>query len=158
MLLQLGTEPPNTAVSCRLILCLQLLTCWILLAAALHKQQQSHCSSSQQLYIDDVLRVSIYMQMAAEASIPEASKLYCPYPKCSTLMVADERGPNMHAECPACHRMLCLWCRTPWHQGQTCGEAKVYPGSAKGKKETKRLCFLALINTGLFCGLALQTV
>lgn len=50
--------------------------------------------------------------MAAEASIPEASKLYCPYPKCSTLMVADERGLNMHAECPACHRMLCLWCRT----------------------------------------------
>ena len=78
--------------------------------------------------------------MAAEAFIPEASKLYCPYPKCSTLMVADERGPNMHAECPACHRLLCLWCRTPWHQGQTCGEAKVYRGSATEKK-TKDCAF-----------------
>ena len=40
-------------------------------------------------------------------------------------MVADERGPNTSAECPACHSLLCMWCRTPWHQGLTCGEAKV---------------------------------
>ncbi|DBB02228.1 hypothetical protein WJX82_004492 [Trebouxia sp. C0006] len=52
---------------------------------------------------DSILRSTqdrqLLAEMAAEASIPEASKLYCPYPKCSTLM-------NL------------------WHQGQTCGEAK----------------------------------
>ena len=40
-------------------------------------------------------------------------------------MVIEETGPNSHAECPACHKLMCMWCRTAWHQGQTCGEAKV---------------------------------
>lgn len=62
--------------------------------------------------------------LATEASIPEASKFYCPYPECSALMVAEERGPNQQAECLACHRWLCLWCRTPWHHNQSCGQAK----------------------------------
>lgn len=64
-------------------------------------------------------------QLAAEASIPEASKFYCPYPTCSSLMVAEQTGPNTSRECPACHRLLCLSCRTPWHARQTCGEAKM---------------------------------
>ena len=71
----------------------------------------------------------VCLQLAAEASIPEACKFYCPHPTCSALMVAEQTGPNTSAECPACHRLLCLWCRTPWHARQTCGEAKVTPGS-----------------------------
>ncbi|KAL3135328.1 hypothetical protein ABBQ32_007521 [Trebouxia sp. C0010 RCD-2024] len=63
-------------------------------------------------------------RLAAEASIPEACKFYCPHPTCSSLMVAEQTGPNTSAGCPACHRLLCLWCRTPWHPRQTCGEAK----------------------------------
>ena len=64
------------------------------------------------------------LQLAAESSIPEARMFYCPYPRCSSLMVTEEIGPDTSAECPACHRLLCL-CRTPWHAGQSCGEAKV---------------------------------
>lgn len=70
--------------------------------------------------------VQCWMQVAAEASIPAAAKFYCPNPACSTLMVSDDAGPNTHAECPACHKLMCMWCRTAWHSEQTCGEAKVH--------------------------------
>ena len=73
----------------------------------------------------DDAQSGMLLQLAVEASIPEACKFYCPHSRCSTLMVTEETGPNTSAECPACHRLLCLWCRIPWHAGQTCGEAMV---------------------------------
>ncbi|KAL3131227.1 hypothetical protein ABBQ38_000525 [Trebouxia sp. C0009 RCD-2024] len=70
-------------------------------------------------------------QLAAEASIPEACKFYCPYPTCSSLMVAEQTGPNTSAECPACHRLLCLWCRTP------CTPAKHVEKPRKASKQAR---------------------
>ncbi|MCD7459653.1 hypothetical protein HAX54_041570 [Datura stramonium] len=66
-----------------------------------------------------------------ETTIPIMEKIYCPNPKCSTLMSKAEvlistenvsvgkqqTGATM---CTKCHLNFCVNCRVPWHQNMTC--------------------------------------
>ncbi|XP_055830116.1 E3 ubiquitin-protein ligase RSL1-like [Solanum dulcamara] len=66
-----------------------------------------------------------------ETTIPITEKIYCPNPKCSTLMSKAEvhtstqnvsvgkqqAGATM---CMKCHLKFCINCRIPWHQNMTC--------------------------------------
>ncbi|KAL5583383.1 hypothetical protein UlMin_015825 [Ulmus minor] len=50
-------------------------------------------------------------------------KIYCPFPDCSVLLVADneEKAKGLISlECPSCHRMFCARCSVPWHAGSKC--------------------------------------
>lgn len=66
-----------------------------------------------------------------EASIPATEKVYCPYPRCSTLMAKSEveeyaRKKNFvgrqlgASKCIKCHRCFCMNCKVPWHGDLTC--------------------------------------
>ncbi|KAF5773273.1 putative transcription factor C2H2 family [Helianthus annuus] len=70
-------------------------------------------------------------QLLKEDSIPVAEKVYCPYPKCSTLMSKTEalRHPRSvygygARTCYKCHGNFCVYCRVPWHENITCDEYK----------------------------------
>ncbi|KAM0045896.1 putative IBR domain, Zinc finger, RING/FYVE/PHD-type, E3 ubiquitin ligase RBR family [Helianthus debilis subsp. tardiflorus] len=70
-------------------------------------------------------------QLLKEDSIPVAEKVYCPYPKCSTLMSKTEalRHPRSvygfgARTCYKCHGNFCVYCRVPWHENLTCDEYK----------------------------------
>ncbi|XP_047182939.1 E3 ubiquitin-protein ligase RSL1 [Vigna umbellata] len=73
----------------------------------------------------------IMRQRQAEASIPVAEKVYCPYPRCSALMTKTEvfeYSKNLIGEselsgpkkCLKCHGLFCFNCKVPWHSGMTC--------------------------------------
>ncbi|KAI3687783.1 hypothetical protein L1987_81486 [Smallanthus sonchifolius] len=70
-------------------------------------------------------------QRLKEDSIPVTEKVYCPHPKCSTLMSRTElRGlPKLINEigavtCYKCHGNFCINCRVPWHKNMNCAEYK----------------------------------
>ncbi|XP_071698485.1 E3 ubiquitin-protein ligase RSL1-like [Rutidosis leptorrhynchoides] len=76
-------------------------------------------------------RIEMMRKHLKEASIPVAEKVYCPYPKCSTLMSKTElqRFPRYVNEggartCNKCHGNFCINCRVPWHIDMTCVEYK----------------------------------
>ncbi|XP_059275736.1 E3 ubiquitin-protein ligase RSL1-like [Lycium ferocissimum] len=58
-----------------------------------------------------------------EITIPITEKIYCPNPKCSTLMskadvqISAQGGART---CTKCHLSFCINCRVPWHQNMTC--------------------------------------
>ncbi len=46
--------------------------------------------------------------MAAEASMPESRRVYCPFPGCAVLLMNEEATlADQPSECPACHRAFC---------------------------------------------------
>ncbi|OIT32560.1 PREDICTED: probable E3 ubiquitin-protein ligase ARI9 [Nicotiana attenuata] len=66
-----------------------------------------------------------------ETTIPITEKIYCPNPKCSTLMSKSEvqiTAPNAFVGneqvgarmCTKCRLHFCINCRVPWHQNMTC--------------------------------------
>ncbi|KAF9459774.1 hypothetical protein BDZ94DRAFT_995454 [Collybia nuda] len=57
-------------------------------------------------------------------SIP---RLFCPNPKCSSLVEADEDNDDPQAICPSCQKTICASCRTLWHNGLTCEEYQALP-------------------------------
>ncbi|KAI3883800.1 hypothetical protein MKW92_006156 [Papaver armeniacum] len=69
-----------------------------------------------------------------EASVPVTEKLYCPYPKCSTLMSKSEvlssndlfgtANRSGAYKCIKCHGLFCINCKVPWHRGMSCLEYK----------------------------------
>ncbi|KAJ0694520.1 putative transcription factor C2H2 family [Helianthus annuus] len=70
-------------------------------------------------------------QRMKEDSIPVTEKVYCPYPKCSTLMSTTEahKHPRLvngfgARTCYKCHGNFCVYCRVPWHENMTCVEYK----------------------------------
>nr|XP_043613158.1 uncharacterized protein LOC122585124 [Erigeron canadensis]XP_043613159.1 uncharacterized protein LOC122585124 [Erigeron canadensis] len=69
-------------------------------------------------------------QQLKEASIPVTEKVYCPYPKCSTLMSKSELlqlSSDMYengATCHICYGKFCVNCRVPWHSDMNCEEYK----------------------------------
>lgn len=75
--------------------------------------------------------VSIMSQRMKEASVPVVERVYCPDPRCSTLMSKGEvleysRTSFIGAEhsgarkCIKCHRFFCIHCRVPWHYNMSC--------------------------------------
>ncbi|MFS8005279.1 putative transcription factor C2H2 family [Helianthus anomalus] len=66
-----------------------------------------------------------------EESIPVTDKVYCPYPKCSTLMSKAELERLRISvigfgarTCYKCHGIFCVKCRVPWHENMKCAEYK----------------------------------
>lgn len=70
-------------------------------------------------------------QQMKENSIPVTEKVYCPYPKCSTLMSRTEIRalPKLDfgfgaRACFKCRGIFCINCRVPWHDNINCAEYK----------------------------------
>ncbi|KAK4717869.1 hypothetical protein R3W88_016207 [Solanum pinnatisectum] len=66
-----------------------------------------------------------------ETTIPITEKIYCPNPKCSTLMSKAEVHISIQnvsvgkqqagaTTCTKCHLNFCINCRVPWHKNMTC--------------------------------------
>ncbi|KAL3530612.1 hypothetical protein ACH5RR_009934 [Cinchona calisaya] len=100
-----------------------------------------HESCDSELIIDSCSKfltpklVEIMKQRKKEASIPVAEKVYCPYPKCSTLMSKSEileysKGSYDIGErsgirkCMKCNRLFCIDCKVPWHNRMSCVDYK----------------------------------
>ncbi|CAI2368086.1 unnamed protein product [Moneuplotes crassus] len=48
---------------------------------------------------------------------------FCPTPDCTNVFEWDfTKGQSPHQHCPVCSLVICLKCKTPWHQGYTCEE------------------------------------
>ncbi|KAL9268938.1 E3 ubiquitin-protein ligase RSL1-like protein [Drosera capensis] len=73
----------------------------------------------------------IMSQLVKEASIPLTEKVYCPDPRCSTLMLRSEVLEFSNARagdvaelggcfCIKCQKAFCICCNVPWHTGMTC--------------------------------------
>ncbi|KAE8712201.1 Zinc finger protein, putative isoform 2 [Hibiscus syriacus] len=74
-------------------------------------------------------------QRMKEASIPVTEKVYCPYPRCSTLMSRSEVSEYAKdalvgiersgaRKCLKCHGLFCINCKVPWHSSMTCEDYK----------------------------------
>ncbi|KAL5711333.1 hypothetical protein ACHQM5_021800 [Ranunculus cassubicifolius] len=69
-----------------------------------------------------------------EAAVPVTEKVYCPYPKCSTLMSRREAHEYTNKfmaadrtvvrKCVNCHGLFCIDCKVPWHSTMNCNEFK----------------------------------
>ncbi|KAL0460670.1 UNVERIFIED_CONTAM: hypothetical protein Slati_0694200 [Sesamum latifolium] len=96
-----------------------------------------------------------------EASIPAAEKIYCPYPRCSTLLsITELQGRSVGSSsndpeleiaktCPRCNGMFCISCKVPWHSDMSCDDYKrlnPYPWN-----EEKKLKSLATENLWRQC-------
>ncbi|MCL7030642.1 hypothetical protein MKW94_030334 [Papaver nudicaule] len=78
--------------------------------------------------------IEMMTQRLKEAAVPVTEKLYCPYPKCSTLMSKSEvissndlfgtKNRSGAYKCIKCHGLFCINCKVPWHRGMSCLEYK----------------------------------
>eukprot|EP01018_Ginkgo_biloba_P025928 Gb_25517 [translate_table: standard] len=80
--------------------------------------------------------IDIMTKRLEEAAIPEAERVYFPYPYCSALMskgkilVSQQASSSSNsranaigsAKCQKCNRLFCVECRVPWHARMTCQE------------------------------------
>ena len=59
-----------------------------------------------------------------ELLIMSSEKVYCPFKKCSAVMVVDDDDGEKvtQTECSSCHRLFCAQCEVPWHAGSGCKE------------------------------------
>ncbi|GER34844.1 RING/U-box superfamily protein, partial [Striga asiatica] len=65
----------------------------------------------------------ILSQRVKEASIPTAERIYCPYPKCSTLLSRtqlQESTGSQERKCPKCSGIFCIDCKNLWRQCPKC--------------------------------------
>ncbi|KAI3461461.1 hypothetical protein Pfo_018124 [Paulownia fortunei] len=102
----------------------------------------------------------IMSQHMKEASIPAGEKIYCPYPRCSTLLSKTELQGSMGnsnvidefmgaRKCPICSGIFCINCKVPWHSNMCCSAFKSlnpYPCN-----EDEKLKFLATQNLWRQC-------
>ncbi|KAF3454166.1 hypothetical protein FNV43_RR04613 [Rhamnella rubrinervis] len=79
--------------------------------------------------------VKVMSERKKESSVPVSEKVYCPYPRCSTLMSQKEvleytNYKHLNAEqsgvrkCMKCHKFFCINCKVPWHNYMTCYDCK----------------------------------
>ncbi|XP_002972933.2 E3 ubiquitin-protein ligase arih1 [Selaginella moellendorffii] len=82
--------------------------------------------------------LKVFMKKIEEERIPDAQRVYCPYPNCSDLM--DRRtflDPKPRKLCGACQRYFCLDCRVPWHTFSTCAGYQRLPLDLKDAADAK---------------------
>ncbi|KAL0436869.1 UNVERIFIED_CONTAM: hypothetical protein Sradi_0394800 [Sesamum radiatum] len=133
-----------------------------LLLGILPKCPYENCNSdlkldSCQMFLTPEL-FDIMSQRVKEASIPAAEEIYCPYPRCSTLLSITELQGSMGnsndeleiaKKCPRCNGMFCINCKVPWHSDMSCDDFKrlnPYPWN-----EDKKLKSLATENLWRQC-------
>ncbi|KFK33936.1 hypothetical protein AALP_AA5G080500 [Arabis alpina] len=90
--------------------------------------------------------VDVMVQRKKEDSISVTDKVYCPYPKCSELMVkhevleytkqffvdAEQSGAR---KCMKCEKFFCTQCKVPWHYDISCKDfsrSKGYQNAGDG--------------------------
>ncbi|XP_030453684.1 E3 ubiquitin-protein ligase RSL1-like [Syzygium oleosum] len=95
--------------------------------------------------------ISIMSQRMKEASVPVTERVYCPYPRCSTLMSKHEvleysRNGFVGAEhsgarkCMKCQFFFCVECKVPWHYNMSCYEyQRSNPIATAGDAQLKSL-------------------
>ncbi|KAF8015554.1 hypothetical protein BT93_H1164 [Corymbia citriodora subsp. variegata] len=95
--------------------------------------------------------ISIMSQRMKEASVPVTERIYCPYPRCSTLMSKQEvleysRSAFVGAEhsgarkCMKCQFFFCIDCKVPWHYNMSCNEYRMSnPIATAGDAKLKTL-------------------
>ncbi|OVA18152.1 zinc finger protein [Macleaya cordata] len=73
--------------------------------------------------------VDMMNQRIKEDAIPATEKVYCPNPKCSTLMSKSEipkyvydatANAHLAGKCLKCQGYFCFKCKVPWHYDMTC--------------------------------------
>ncbi|XP_040992779.1 uncharacterized protein LOC121239577 [Juglans microcarpa x Juglans regia] len=79
--------------------------------------------------------IDTFSQRLREASIPVTERVYCPYPRCSTLMsksgVLEYAKDFLDVErtgarkCMKCHGLFCITCKVPWHSNMNCHDYKM---------------------------------
>ncbi|GFQ08078.1 putative uncharacterized protein at4g01020 chloroplastic [Phtheirospermum japonicum] len=116
-----------------------------LLQGSLPKCPHENCKSKLKLdscksFLTPELFV-ILSQRMKEATIPAEDKIYCPYPKCSTLLSKTElRGSVGPRVCPECSGAFCIDCKVPWHSNMNCVDfKKLNPYPCKEDKKLKDL-------------------
>ncbi|KAL4421593.1 hypothetical protein ABPG75_010884 [Micractinium tetrahymenae] len=80
-------------------------------------------------------------QMEAEAAVGEGARLFCPNPKCSQLLVADDKRADTPIDCPHCEHKLCANCGVAWHADMTCQQYQAQPGALRSKDDQALLDF-----------------
>ncbi|OWM83598.1 hypothetical protein CDL15_Pgr004027 [Punica granatum] len=75
--------------------------------------------------------VSLMSQPMEEAAIPIEERIYCPYPRCSTLMSKRDvlkctkesfaRAQGCR-KCIGCQLYFCIDCEVPWHHNMSCSD------------------------------------
>ncbi|KAI3427690.1 uncharacterized protein J3R85_009261 [Psidium guajava] len=99
----------------------------------------------------DPKTISIMSQRMKEASVGVTERVYCPYPRCSTLMSKHEvleysKNAFVGAEhsgarkCMKCQFFFCVDCKVPWHYNMSCNEyQRSIPIAAAGDAQLKSL-------------------
>ncbi|GAB4825396.1 hypothetical protein Ancab_008269 [Ancistrocladus abbreviatus] len=110
---------------------------------------QLNVDSYQKLLLPKIHDIMI--ELVKEASIPLTEKVYCPNPRCSTLMSTsdvleyakatflsqDEIG---RCRCIKCQTSFCINCKVPWHTGMSCYAYKrLKPDHSNADAELKSL-------------------
>ncbi|KAK1357378.1 Atp-dependent rna helicase deah12, chloroplastic [Heracleum sosnowskyi] len=86
--------------------------------------------------------LDLMSQRIKEATVPVTEKVYCPFPRCSTLMSKSEVCAVNNAggsRCTNCHDLFCINCKVPWHSNMSCSQYKnlhPYPSSEEVKLKT----------------------
>ncbi|KAG8934216.1 hypothetical protein FRC02_010386 [Tulasnella sp. 418] len=60
---------------------------------------------------------------------------YCPNQKCSMRLEVEEDLDVPQAECPACHILMCVPCRSVWHGGLTCEQFQDLPEGERAPED-----------------------
>ncbi|XP_010431628.1 PREDICTED: E3 ubiquitin-protein ligase RNF144A-like [Camelina sativa] len=84
----------------------------------------------------------MWQQRIKDDSIPVTNRVYCPNPRCSTLMSKTELSAHIgvRRRCVKCSEPFCISCKVPWHTNLSCnGYKKLHPNPTIGDEKLKRL-------------------
>lgn len=87
--------------------------------------------------------LDLMSQMIKESNVPVTEKVYCPYPRCSTLMSRSEVCAINNvggSRCMSCHGLFCINCKVPWHSNMSCSHYKsLHPSPCSEEVKLKTL-------------------
>ncbi|MCO5604398.1 hypothetical protein L7F22_058563 [Adiantum nelumboides] len=85
-----------------------------------------------------------------EVNMPEADRVYCPFPKCSALMNRKDLLASNDAassssfltlvtpsRCMECFRLFCVECRVLWHTSMSCQQYQQLPPNLRDAQDAK---------------------
>lgn len=84
------------------------------------------------------LALSKLRQAQAMSIIPVEKRIYCPNRECSAVFERPEEGEIdgwPRAQCPHCHKALCVRCAVPWHEGLDCDAFQSLPAHLRAAED-----------------------
>ncbi|CAN8268298.1 unnamed protein product [Cochlearia groenlandica] len=86
----------------------------------------------------------MWEQMIKDDSIPMVDRVYCPNPRCSTLMSKTEISRSAkfveRRNCVKCGEEFCMECKVPWHDNLSCNDyKKLHPYLTENDEKLKVL-------------------